>query len=546
MAFRAFLSQVLQAYRHDEDILDIYTYAMNMLSRGQPTATHGELFELLILCFKAIDQVEIVLDAIDECIDPDVLVQQLLELTRIESVKLVLFCRPTVSQLCQSIPHQLRFSLRTEYAVRDIGLYLSRKLEDLADLDYLPEECDLKNLTNRLVRGADGMFLWARLMVSYLSSPALTLWQRLDDIAEVNLPEGLDAMYSRIITLIMNNTPASKGLAKRVITWLLYARRELAPRELEEALIVGTGRPLKDGDKFNNLVDTVLLTCAGLVERETDRGWNTDPNERPFRFIHLSAAEYLKSLVNNDRTDSLSTKASHSAYNLVPLQEQAHLEMASSCLQYVTFRMPAHPLSGQRGRNAVQEQLQQSFPFCAYASTYWIYHMAMSVAANDKTASLPCRLGDGYDHLIVALSSFFAQRRVVTSWVEACYVLKAPPSARELQRWGKVVRTLKKQMNNAPMDILEIGQEAVDFAQDLMTLERLWGSKLISSPECIWDEVTAFTPSRFLQQTTTTTVQSLVSKSSPGAKSSLKEIKKISQSTADGAHVTVLSVWPSK
>ena len=98
--------------------------------------------------------------------------------------------------------------------------------------------------------------------------------------------------------------------------------------------------------------------------------------------------------------------------------------------------------------------------------------MAMSVAAKDKTASLPCRLGDGYDHLIVALSSFFAQRRVVTSWVEACYVLKAPPSAKELQRWGKVVRTLKKQMNNAPMDIVEISQEALDFAQDLMTLER--------------------------------------------------------------------------
>ena len=537
---------MLHTYRHDEDILDIYTYAMNMLSRGQPTGTYGELFELLILCYKAMDQVEIVLDAIDECIDPDILVQQLLELTRIGSVMLILFCRPTVSHLCQSVPHQLRLSLRTECAVRDIGLYLSRKLEDLVDLNYLPEECDLEDLTDKLVRGADGMFLWARLMVSYLSSPALTPGQRLDDIAEINLPEGLDAMYSRIISLIMNNTQASKGLAKRVITWLLYARRELAPRELEEALMVGTGRPLKDGDKFNNLVDTVLLTCAGLVERETDRGWNTDPNDRPFRFIHLSAAEYLRSLVNNDRIDSLSTKASQSANNLVPLQEQAHLEMASSCLQYVTFRMPAHPLSGQRGRNVVQEQLQQSFPFCAYASTYWIYHMAMSVAANDKTASLPCRLSDGYDHLIVALSSFFAQRRVVTSWVEACYVLKAPPSAKELQMWGKVARTLKQQMTNAPMDILELSQEAVDFAEDLMTLERLWGSKLIANPECIWEEVTAFTPSRFLQQTTTTTVQSLISKSSPGAKSSLKEIKKISQSTADGAHVTVLSIWPSK
>ena len=88
------------------------------------------------------------------------------------------------------------------------------------------------------------MFLWARLMVSSFSSPALISGN------------GSMTMYSRIISLILNNAQTSKGLAKRVITWLLYARRQLAPREMEEALIVGTGRQVEDEDKFNNVSET--------------------------------------------------------------------------------------------------------------------------------------------------------------------------------------------------------------------------------------------------------------------------------------------------
>ena len=66
----------------------------------------------------------------------------------------------------------LCLSLRTEH---DISLHLSEKLEDVADFDNLPMDCGLGEITVRLVRGADGMFLWARLIVSYVSPPALTL-----------------------------------------------------------------------------------------------------------------------------------------------------------------------------------------------------------------------------------------------------------------------------------------------------------------------------------------------------------------------------------
>ena len=303
---------------------------------------------------------------------------------------------------------------------------------------------------------------------------------------------------------------------------------------------------MKDGDKFNNFIDTVLLTCAGLVERETDRGWNADLDDRPFRFIHLSVKHYLLSSVNNQSGHSTMASPAQVTCRLVPFEEQAHLNMATSCLQSLTFRLPTQTLSDRKGRNMGQEKLQQSFPFCSYASMYWISHLASSIAATEMFTPQQCQLSDGYDQLIVLLSSFFAKRLVVTAWVEACYMLKAPPSAKELKRWGRIIWSLKRQINAAPMDMSEVDQEAMEFAEYLMTLQRLWGAKLIARPQCIWDEVTAFTPSRFLQQSSTTTVQTLIAESTPGKNSSLKEIKKISQLTADAAHVTVLSIWPSR
>ena len=88
----------------------------------------------------------------------------------------------------------------------------------------------------------------------------------------------------------------------------------------------------------------------------------------------------------------------------------------------------------------------------------WISHLASSTAAIEKATSQQRQLADGYDRLLVPLWSFFAQRLGVTARIEACYVLRAPPCAEELQRWGTVFRTLERKMSATPMDTSEVGQ----------------------------------------------------------------------------------------
>ena len=98
------------------------------------------------------------------------------------------------------------------------------------------------------------------------------------------------------------------------------------------------------------------------------------------------------------------------------------------------------------GQNVGQHMMPRSFPFCSHTLMYWISHLASPAAADEKATSQQRQLGDGYDRLLVALWSFFAQRLIVTAWIEACYVLIASSCAEELQRWGTVTRTVERQM----------------------------------------------------------------------------------------------------
>lgn len=84
----------------------------------------------------------------------------------------------------------------------DIELFVHRKLAQFMDENIIPRQRDVDSLVQRLVYGAVGMFLWARLMIIYLSSHALTDLERLYAIQDADLPEGLDSIYIKILELI--------------------------------------------------------------------------------------------------------------------------------------------------------------------------------------------------------------------------------------------------------------------------------------------------------------------------------------------------------
>ncbi|KAF8849962.1 hypothetical protein BDZ45DRAFT_697133 [Acephala macrosclerotiorum] len=374
-----------------------------------------------------------------------------------------------------------------------------------------------------LVKRADGMFLWARLFTTYIASTALSVAQREDALMEVNLPDGLEQMYNNILGLILSGNRASSDLARLVFMWLLYARRELSASELEQALILCRNCPKSDSeDKFNDFESTITITCAGLVERSS--------------LIHTSVREYFLS-VDGDLPYGRNHPPS-TLQRLIASRAESHFEILKCCVGYITYRLPAQPLSGNLGLDPNKKDLESAFPFVGYAATEWSSHLLPSFKWGTITlnhASL--------DGLVEVMSNFLHQPLVLMAWIEACYVLGQSSETKYLNQWGQEVLSNKELVKG--LKLSTIATEAVQLSQDLSKMHEFWGQQLRSRPGCIWEEVTAFNPSSLLARNTGITVHSLVAGNSDDEQSA-KPLVKMSRTSSDGNFVAVLGVWPSR
>ncbi|PON29017.1 hypothetical protein TGAM01_v202125 [Trichoderma gamsii] len=484
-AYRALLAQILQQHKQSDSILDKYSYLKDCASRGQRTATEEELLDLLNFCCRSLKRVFIILDGLDECVDHGAVISAMLKLSAIPSVRLAFFSRPNVPSLLRLVPTGRRISVKG-MTMDDIRIYLSNRLSELLDDGLLPDTTDLSDLSEKLLQRAAGMFLWAKLMISYLSSPALTINERLEACEDTNLPEGLDEMYEQILGLVNKSTQSSRMLARRVITWILYGFQPLNSEELHEALVAGTSRKRDTYNRYQNFEDTLVLSCAGLVDFEY--GYP--------RLIHLSLREYFMGQKAADQAFVVQTKG----LRFIPSPSEAHMELALACIQYLTYHLPAQPLSGKVTRDASIVDIQRTFPFCAYASVFWITHV-YNIHADNHSQQNTDSISPAYNALFVVISSFIAQKLVLMTWIEACYTHQMPPLVTLLRTWTMYLRLNKTVFRGAPVDVQALSSDIEEFCSDLDNLRWCWGSKLLQNPGCVWEEVTAFNPSRFLQTT---------------------------------------------
>jgi len=103
------------------------------------------------------------------------------------------------------------------------------------------------------------------------------------------LPEGLPDMYMRITDRICGKSGADQQLAKCIITWLTYAQRPLTELELGELQSIRNSTP----DYCEDLSRVVVMVCASPTERVMLLNSRYSEHVPCYRFIHLSAKEYL-------------------------------------------------------------------------------------------------------------------------------------------------------------------------------------------------------------------------------------------------------------
>lgn len=526
-------------------------------------ATQNELLDILRNCAQTGFIQNIVLDGIDECNDSTELLSDLCKALKSTAVKIILFSRPHVKEPPGvSLNNRLAIGRSTS---PDIEIFLRRKLQDLVQQNQLPSNVDINSLLDPLVTGADGMFLWARLMMIYLNSE-LSPSQRLREINNVKLPEGLDKMYDRVFGLLSQGSGPNQAIGKWVFMWITFSCRQLTANELIATLKV---RSMDNHDNYVDFPDfdrTVMSTCASLVEKSKMHNTKSESVVECYRFIHLSVSEFLGSRLRKE------------AQWFLLSESDSHLTIARSLLQYLSLHGPI------RSRNTASRELpsasefEELYPFCEYAVSYWSGHLQrhrnstfessrdrIPAARNIRCSNVPLRVilqasqkerprvssaasERIFFEFASTLSLFISRKSSIMAYIEISYHIDAVERANfdELQDWFAWAMPAVPALPGGQGGSYAVFQDACEFVSYLKLLDKEWGSKLRKRPGLIWDEVTAFTPCRLLHQTKSTKVYSLISDAPRGQRTSSRYLCKVSEVSNDQKHVGVLSIWPSK
>ncbi|KAE8552363.1 hypothetical protein EYB25_006257 [Talaromyces marneffei] len=154
-------------------------------------------------------------------------------------------------------------------------------------------DCDFRDIGEIIAKKADGMFLWARLVLDYITHNMFYSSQEIWDAVHT-LPRKLAEFYERVLVQIMSNFDSrSVARMRSIFGWIAFSERPLRKFELRSALSFCTGNPLADEPVPLYIFDMGMP----LIEERSDS---------TLTFIHVSVKDYLqmpesKLLISRDR-----------------------------------------------------------------------------------------------------------------------------------------------------------------------------------------------------------------------------------------------------
>ncbi|KAI9702255.1 MAG: hypothetical protein M1820_006187 [Bogoriella megaspora] len=307
--------------------------------RGRDRPPLTELLTLLRTVSLKRKTIYVVVDALDECTESNGTRGQILgalrNLQQQMDLRLMFTSRflSTTDSKFREIP-----SLEIRANGDDINKFVVGQLPRLPKC--IQKDIEFSKLVqDKIVETVDGMFLLARFHVDSLLDKKT---KRSVILALEQLNTGFDALekaYNDAIIRIDGQLPDDRCLARRVISWITYAKRPLLTDELRHALAVNIGDKELDSE---NLLDTEDLAafCAGLV--------TIDAKSKVIRLVHYTTQEFFERECSSWNPD-------------------AQKDIVSTSLTYLSFDTFR---SYEKIRNRIEV-----YPFLGYAARYWGEHL---------------------------------------------------------------------------------------------------------------------------------------------------------------------------
>ncbi|KAH6907735.1 hypothetical protein BKA70DRAFT_1150116 [Coprinopsis sp. MPI-PUGE-AT-0042] len=340
----ALVRQLLERYPFLHPLIEpIYEHHRREMTKP----SKAQLLELLSHISRVFEILFCALDGLDEAA-PDI---QFDLLESLSSVRAHFFITSRPLQPLHSVlPDAYFFTIAAHD--EDIEHLIQDKLDRDPGFRTLSNTSGYANQHRRIVskvkKAAGGMFLHAALQVETLRH-ATNIRHALESLE--GLPPTINDTYSMTLERI-NAQPGKKPqIARRILSWLTYARRGLTVDELRYALAVKITNPLPPNAE---IVDPMLLddmslllpVCCGLVVVNKPLDGN-----QSLRLVHFTAVDFLKKIIS---------------------PTEAHFLLASTCIRRI-ISADADTRSAHRlPENSIRTS--QERPLVGYALNFWADH----------------------------------------------------------------------------------------------------------------------------------------------------------------------------
>ncbi|KAG8668043.1 hypothetical protein FPOAC1_007404 [Fusarium poae] len=291
-------SLLVQILRRDAD-LAAHVYKTCVMERKSPTTPVlenmlQELFASMSSEPSKAEYVWVIIDGLDEC-DSDKQQRLVRLINRLTSKPVVAGstgCKVLISSRAPSAPlerlmRKQVISLNEEKSVLNeavcqyVGQRLTLMDTKLRQLNV--QRAEVAEIQDMIVTKSDGMFLYARLVMDYLSSNLFFGRHELKESVN-QLPRKLSDFYQRILSQILAPLDhRSEDRIRCVLGWIAFAKRPLRKAELMSAITFSSG-----DHEISDLVPEYIIDIVGtLIEERRDS---------TLSFIHNSVKESLETL----------------------------------------------------------------------------------------------------------------------------------------------------------------------------------------------------------------------------------------------------------
>ncbi|KAH7012300.1 uncharacterized protein B0I36DRAFT_256992 [Microdochium trichocladiopsis] len=267
---------VLQLIRNDVELIS-FVYETMVLGRKTPskTALQKLILDIVSVSSKLSSQTDymwIVVDGIDECRDDHQkaiinllgLITSKAAKSNTTTFKVMISSRHT-STLAHLLKksHIMSLGSRSGNVDHAIGAYVTARLRPVYEHlgEFGSTQADIEAIETSIVRKSDGMFLYAKLVVDYLTHNII--YNTAEIMNSVNeLPEKIVDFYQKILSQILTHLDdRSITRLQLICSWMSYAKRPLRKHELLSALSYHFQEPF-----VTNLAPAhILVICDSLI-----------------------------------------------------------------------------------------------------------------------------------------------------------------------------------------------------------------------------------------------------------------------------------------